>query len=574
MRNVSGVLGIIVEKDIAISMRDGTILRANIYRPSASQTYPGLLTRTPYNKEIPALGLERYAQYVRAGYAVVVQDTRGRYASDGQFVPFYVAHTGDAEDGYDTVEWIARQPYCNGKVGVLGNSYNAWMGWMLAKLQPPHLIAMSNYSCPFELTDVDWPGAYRPGRRINWLVNLMAPDIRRRQKLPGAHTPEEAIQLWLDSEHIRLLGLMPWSRLPDYLPPGLQEHVASWMKEPNRKPWRFDLSHANITVPNLDLCGWFDPTNSSIKHLSVMQKSAATEQARRQSKIILGPWNHGGVGQRRLGEFDFGFQSEFDFHQEIIRWFDYWLKDLPNGIDDLPAVRYFVMGSQVWKSSPTWPPAGYRDHVYYLTAGEESGSLRNNLMLSGDVPAADSSAEYTYDPSDPVPTLDWDINMNPLPSNRRKVDYRQDILRYRTAALTRPVEVAGEGEVVLFVSSSATDTDFFARLVDEPPEGPALEVCYGMVKARHRKSLDREDFLMPGQITELRIKLGPTACSFLPGHRIRLEITSSDFPNYDRNHNTGKNDLWNCELIVAKQRIHHSRDHPSRVVLPILEVSM
>lgn len=209
------MLGMIVEKDVAIPMRDGTILRANIYRPNARLTFHGLLTRTPYNKEVPALGLERFTQYVTAGYVVVVQDARGCYASDGPFLPFYAAHTGDAEDGYDTVEWIARQPYCNGKVGLLGNSYNAWMGWMLAKLQPLHLKGMSNYSCPFELTDVDWSGAYRPGRRINGLINLIAPDIRRRQKLPGAHTTEEATDLWLSSEHIRLMGLMPWNRLSD-----------------------------------------------------------------------------------------------------------------------------------------------------------------------------------------------------------------------------------------------------------------------------------------------------------------------------------------------------------------------
>ena len=189
----SGSLGIIVEENVPVPMRDGTILRGNVFRPDASGQFPGLLIRTPYGK-----ARSGYERYVRAGYVVATQDTRGRYASDGDYVPFTVEHTGDAEDGYDSVEWLARQPYCNGEVGTLGASYNAWMQWELARLQPPHLVAMCAYTIPLELTQVDWPGGFRPGRRVRWWMTTMAPDLRRRQGLPGPHPPAEARKIFYE----------------------------------------------------------------------------------------------------------------------------------------------------------------------------------------------------------------------------------------------------------------------------------------------------------------------------------------------------------------------------------------
>ncbi len=563
MTKAHGGLGILEEKEVPVSMRDGVILRANVFRPDAARTFPGLLVRTPYGKATG--GLERF---VRAGYVVAAQDARGRDASDGEYVPFTVEDTGDAEDGYDTVEWLAKQAYCNGDVGTMGASYNAWMQWMLAKLRPPHLLAMCAYSIPLELTEVDWCGAFRPGRRVRWWMASIAPDLRRRQGLPGPHTKAEAAKIWDEIEHGRWLGFMPWLDLPRYLPKGLAEYAEDWLRHPNRRAWKFVEAHKEIEVPNLDFSGWYDHCNGTMGHLDGMQKNARTEVARTQTKLVLGPWNHSGLGKRKIGEIDFGPQAELDLPDLIIRWFDHWLKGLDNGVDREPPVRYFVMGSAKWKRATTWPPDGMREAFYYLASEGCAAQVEGDGLLTTEPPEEAPCDVYTYDPNDPVPTL-WTRALFTVPSDRRQLEYRQDMLYYRTSPLEEDVEVVGYPEVVLYASSSAPDTDFFARLVNEDPDGPALEVCYGMVRARHRHSLDREEFLTPGEVTEFRIKLGATACRFLKGHRIRLEITSSDFPNHDRNHNTGRNDLADTKCVTAQQKIFHSVEHPSRLVLRV-----
>jgi len=290
-----------------------------------------------------------------------------------------------------------------------------------------------------------------------------------------------------------------------------------------------------------------------------MQKNGGTEAVRRQSKLVIGPWNHSGLGNRKTGEIDFGPQAEFDLQHMMIRWFDHWLKDMDDGISNEPAVRYFVMGSGKWKNAATWPPEKLEEVTHYLQGAQLLGPTASNT----------GSDTYCYDPADPMPTL-WTPEMFTVPADRRLVAHRKDALIYRTPPLVEAIEIAGYPEVILFASSSAVDTDFFARLVDESPDnGQALEICYGMVRARHRSGLEREDFLTPGEVVEYRIRLGATACRFLKGHRIRLEITSSDYPNHDRNHNTGKNDLVDIELVTATQTVHYGRTRQSHLILNV-----
>jgi putative CocE/NonD family hydrolase len=251
----TGALGIVTETDVMVTMRDGTQLACTLFRPDAPGTYPGLLLRTPYRK--PESGYERY---VRAGFAVVTQDSRGRYASEGDWVPFTVEDTGDAEDGFDSVEWLAQQPWCNGRIGTLGASYNAWMQWQLAKLKPPHLQAMCAYTIPRELTAVDWPGGFRPGRRIKWWLTSMAPDLRRRAGWPPPHTPEQARAMWdegIEGEG-HWIGTMPWIDVCRHLPPGLASYARDWLKHPSRRAWKMDEIHHMVDVPNLDFSGWYD----------------------------------------------------------------------------------------------------------------------------------------------------------------------------------------------------------------------------------------------------------------------------------------------------------------------------
>jgi putative CocE/NonD family hydrolase len=575
----TGALGIVTETDVMVTMRDGTQLACTLFRPDAPGTYPGLLLRTPYRK--PESGYERY---VRAGFAVVTQDSRGRYASEGDWVPFTVEDTGDAEDGFDSVEWLAQQPWCNGRIGTLGASYNAWMQWQLAKLKPPHLQAMCAYTIPRELTAVDWPGGFRPGRRIKWWLTSMAPDLRRRAGWPPPHTPEQARAMWdegIEGEG-HWIGTMPWIDVCRHLPPGLASYARDWLKHPSRRAWKMDEIHHMVDVPNLDFSGWYDHCNDSVHHLRLMQMNGGSQTARRQTRLVVGPWNHPGLGQRRCGDIDFGPQAQVDLPGLIIAWFDHWLKDLDNGVETEPPVRYFSMGEQRWRSASTWPPAEATQKALHLHSDggaalpteSATGSATRSGGLLESVPDIDGQHDFLYDPVNPVPTL-WGKEWFTSPADRRKLDHRNDILVYRSEPLEAAMDIAGAPQSTLFVSTTAADTDVFVRLVDEHPDeadagGAALEICYGMVRLRHRNGLDQDDLVPAGEIVEIVVELGPTACRFAVGHRIRVEVTSSDFPNHDRNHNTGGNDLAESVLIPATTTIHHGAKRASRILLPVM----
>ena len=556
----TGILGIGTEMDVEIPMRDGVLLRGNLWRPDGDGPFPALLSRTPYGK---STGVPQ--RLVRAGYAVMVQDSRGRYASDGEFTLF-THETKDPEDGHDTVEWLAAQSWCNGRVGTFGASYNGWMQWMTAKTRPPHLVAMCARSIPLELTDVDWQGAFRPARRMHWWLTTIAPDLRRRAGWPPPHTPAEARRIWHELEHGRWLGLLPWSEVARFLPPPLDQYARDWLEHPGKRAWRFAEAHAEIEVPNLDFTGWYDHC-LSIDHLAGMQRNGRTERARTQSKAVIGPWSHATVGKRECLGLDFGPDADVDIADMELRWFDHWLKDIDNGVDREPPVRYFVMGAGQWKSAPTWPPPGLEDTTFYLGSAGDAARPDGSGALSATPASAVPADTYRYDPFDPVPTL-WTTALMAGASDRRQLEHRRDILVFRTPPLAADLEIAGRPEVILYAASSAPDTDFFAWLVDEDPEGAALEVACGMVRARHRNSREREDFLIPGEVTEFRIVLGHTACRFRAGHRLRLDISSSDFPNFDRNHNVGRNDLFDPELAVAEQTLYHSDTYRSRLLLP------
>lgn len=550
-----GALGIIEENDVRVPMRDGITLSSDVLRPDAPGPFPGLLLRTPYGKR--AIAYADFERLVRNGYVVVLQDSRGRYESEGTYIPFTIEHTGDAEDGYDAVEWLAAQPYCDGNVGTFGASYCAWMQWQLARLRPPHLRAMCAVSIPTSLPDVDFTGSFRPARRINWWINMMAPDVKRREGGPVPHTRAEAGRIWSEIDGQKWLYFLPWADLPRELLGRLADYVLDWFKKPWHDPWRFTDHHPEVEVPNLDFTGWFDHCSSIGHHVS-MRKVGRTAIAREQQKIVIGPWNHVGIGQRKIGDIDFGPNAVLNKDDLMIQWFDHWLKGIDNSVEQWAPIRYFVMGANRWQSSNTWPPDGLGETVLHLC--QDGG-------LTAAQPGDETPDEYVYDPRNPVMTL-WTPSLMTVPSDRRPLLYRRDISRYQTPPLEHDVECIGRPEVVLFASSSARDTDFFARLVDVHPDGSALDRGVGMVRARYRNGFEPEQLLTPGEVVGYRIQLRPTASRFLRGHRIQIEITSSDFPNYDRNHNTGRDDFSDPELVPAQQTIHHSSARPSRLVLP------
>jgi putative CocE/NonD family hydrolase len=551
------------ERNVAVPMRDGVILRADVFRPDEPGTHPVLVMRTPYGKEGG-----KPDGYLKAGYIVVKQDARGRYASDGKWESFYRVGTHDAEDGYDTVEWAAKLPGANGKVGTFGASYNAFLQWRLAALRPPSLVAMCARSIPARLTQLEGPGTIRPGRRLNWFYAGMAPDMRAHSGAEGVKTKAEAGKLWKEGEGERLLQFLPWMNLPKNVFEDEKEAVEAWMREPHREPWQFVERCPEVSVPNLDIVGWFDHCNGSIEMHQAMRQVGKTEAARNGQRLIIGPWSHSGTGARKVGGVDFGNAAAFSVIQAEIRWFDYWLKGKANGAYKDAPVRIFVMGANKWRDEKEWPPARASTRELHLqSAGKANTPAGDGTLVEN--PPAEGRDTYRYDPKDPVPTL-WSPAMFTLPADQAPLAQRQDILVYQTEPLAAALEVTGYPEVILHASSSAPDTDFFAKLIDVAPDGTNRDIASGMVRARYRDGLDTPKLLKAGEIVEYRIKLRPTANEFQAGHRIRLDISSSDFPNFDRNHNTAADQNADAELVTATQTVHHGGATPSRLLLPVI----
>jgi putative CocE/NonD family hydrolase len=566
-QRAGGAYEVRVEENVPARMRDGTILRADITRPvtaGSGEQFPVLLTRTPYRKRA-------HPELAAAGYIVVSQDVRGRYASDGAYEPVHqmCGASVDREDGYDTVLWAAALDGSTGKVGVFGTSYPAWEAWELAIARPAPLAAM--YVAGMSVTSTAVEGVPRPGRRLQWFHNTGAPDLRRRLGLPGPQTREEAEQLWRYTRH-KWLWFLPWSDLPEHALGPLTPYFKAYYQHPERDTFRFAGQHQEIDVPILHRTGWYDRFVSGIDHFTAMRRHGRTEATRSSQRLIVGPWGHTNALTRKVGQLDFGPAAEMDHDALLLRWFDFWLKGRDTGVLTDPPVRYFVMGRNVWRAASDWPPAGTVAERWYLHSGGRANTAGGDGWLSpalpGSGPGEAAADRYDYDPRDPVPTL-WPLSDQDEPLDQRPNDSRADILMYVSEPLAAPLEVAGNPTVTLYATSSAPDTDFIARLADVHPDGFVQPISYGVVRARYRDGFDRPRLLHAGTVERFTIPLHPVAACFLPGHRLRLEVTSSDFPNFDRNHNTGGDDFADPTLVVAHQTVLHSAAYPSCITLPV-----
>ncbi len=551
---------VVVERNVAVRMRDGVVLRADVYRPGDGQSSPVLVMRTPYGKDRQGRRAKRLAG---AGYIVAVQDVRGRYASEGTWQSFMRHHTQDGEDGYDTVQWASGLPGSTGKVGTYGASYNAFVQWRLAAEGPPALAAMAAFSIPARYTDLEGPGTIRPGRRLQWWIRTMSTDVRRR----SGRALSEADKKLLDGGRDHWLWFLPWLDLPQAAFEHETPHVHRWLKHPHEDPWKLHEGCKKIRVPVLDIVGWHDHCNGDMLLWRTMVKEAKTEVARKGSRIIIGPWSHAGRGRRRYGKIDFGPQAAMDCTAVQIRWFDYWLKGKQNGVDRDPPVKIFVMGDNTWRGERTWPLARTRDKILYLTGKGRANTPSGDGQLVESPPRTVRGDRYVYDPRKPVPTLHGKGSFT-IPVDQRPLATRQDILVYQTKPLAKRIEVTGKPTVELYAASSAPDTDWFVRLIDVAPDGLARDVSQGQIRARYRHGLDKPALLDPGKVVKYTISMNATSNAFLPGHRIRVDITSSDFPNYDRNHNTAANQNADAELRTAEQTVFHGGDRPTRVILP------
>jgi uncharacterized protein len=571
-----------VDINVPIVMRDGTVLRGDVYRPDTQDKYPALLMRTPYDK-LAARNLiyEDPLRPVRNGYAVVLQDIRGAGASDGTWLPF----EGEADDGYDTIEWIARQPWSNGKVGMYGLSYPGTVQWPAACEQPPHLTAifpaMTGCSARdflfgggvFQLQLAQlWSFAISPVKLLRSGVDLTTL-LKTADRILNSvdNFWEEASYLPLNGwPHAKETGLVDF-----YL--DIVEHLEDndfWEKF-------IKISYEKINVPVYMMTSWYDINNighgrDAIACYNNIVKRAGTEDARKHSKLIVGPWIHELPLYQSAGDLDFGIRAAgttFDIMGIELQWFDYWMKGVNNSIINQPPIRLFVMGDNVWRHENEWPLQRTKYVDYYFHSRGAANTLDGDGVLNTQHPEEEKADAFKYDPHDPVPTVGGSaFNVARIcgPMDQRDIERRQDILVYTTPPLKEDIEVTGPVSAIIFASSSAKDTDFTGKLVDVWPDGKAIILTEGIVRARYRDSELIPSLIEPGKAYRYTIDLNATSNVFKAGHCIRIEISSSNFPRYDRNLNTGNPIGKDDKIEIANQRVFHDGQRPSHVTLPVI----
>ena len=541
----------VFEQDVMIPMRDGTKLAANIFRPKTDGRLPVILMRSPYGKPDEKWGEAK--RYISADYAMVVQDCRGRGKSEGVWEPFRY----DVEDGFDTQEWVGRQSWCNGEIGTAGGSYVGWTQWSAAPNGSRYLKAMVPV-VPFgDAYDLAYTGgAFQLALLMGWGAGVgginLSPD-----KLSEAyrHLP---LDTFGDQFEKKVGYLDDWILHPQY--------DDYWKRR------GMNYRYGDVTVPALNIGGWFDIfSKTTIELVSQVRASSRDRAMRRNQFVVMGPWTHG-VGARKVGELDFGPDAVLDIGGLQFKWFEYWLKGNETGVQDWPALYLFVMGENKWRGESEWPLKRTRFTDYYLHSDGRANSGKGGGALNLISPQDEKKDQFTYDPKDPVPSIGGNnlVGATAGPFDQTKVEAREDVLVYSTLPLEQDTEVTGPVKMLLWAASDAPDTDFTAKLVDVDAEGKAYNLCDGILRGRYRQGRDKTAFLEPGKSEPFEIDLWVTSNLFRKGHRIRVEISSSNFPRFDRNPNTGHPFGKDADLVSAKQTIFHDHEHPSHLVLPII----
>jgi putative CocE/NonD family hydrolase len=547
-----------VEMDVKVPMSDGVQLSTNIFRPDAPGQFPVILIRTPYSN-----GDEKNSDgqfFAERGYAVVIQDTRGRFESEGEFNPMF----DESRDGYDAQEWAGTQPWSNGKVATTGGSYVGCTQWMPAPLANKHLVAMFPIVTLGDFHDVLYiGGAFQFQTFGLWAIAVAAPP----EKMP------ELVNL----DWSKLLKHLPLINLDEKSAGFEVPFLREWLKHPDYddywKPVSVRDRYEAIQVPIYNVAGWYDIfSKDSLTEFNNVRYSSGSQIARENQYIIIGPWTHGGpVKNGKVGDVEFGEDAFVDLRALQLRWFDYWLKGIDTGIKDEPPVRIFVMGENVWRDEQEWPLARTQYTKYYFHSKGKANTLSGDGELTAEAPEDEPPDSYVYDPDDPVPTMGGNNLLPPAgPNDQQPVEGRKDVLVYTGPELTDDVEITGPISVELYAATTARDTDFTAKLVDVHPDGIAINLCDGIIRGRYRESSKDPELLEPGKIYKYTIDLTVTSNVFKKGHRMRVEISSSNFPRFDRNTNTGNTFAEDDQIVPATQTIYHDADHPSHVLLPII----
>ncbi|NVN11717.1 CocE/NonD family hydrolase [Nguyenibacter vanlangensis] len=590
------------QADVPAKMRDGTILRADIYRPDSTAPVPVILMRTQYGKDAAQVQPSRFQTpdwFASHCYLVVVQDIRGQGKSGGTFYEYRY----DRDDGYDTVEWAARLPGADGKVGMYGSSYVGATQWLAATASPPSLktIVPSNTGSDYYDGWTYEDGAFRLAFIAPWMMETIASSA-------AANRGDTAL-----AAELRADGMNPaaWLRDTPYLSfpplrpgdPKVAPYFYDAIRHPSRdgywKAFEIRSRYPNVQVPVLAFDGWYDSfLTGALENFNGMRTQGGTPAARRNQRIILGPWEHLGWGRPdslvspRLKAI--GPVSDSPVNELMLAWFDHFLKGKDDGVQTGPRIDYFTMGENRWHVADRWPVAGTTYQTWYLGSARDASSVMGDGALTttppGSTPPSPAapphgtidparltapSDHFVYDPANPVPSIGghsccaW--NSGPQGQfDQSAIEQRPDILVYTSNVLTAPLNVTGPITVILYATTTARDTDFTAKLVDVHPDGSAINLNNGIVVARYRASLTDPTPITPNQIYEYRIKVWPTSNLFLPGHRIRLEISSSDFPQFAPNPNTGAPFGHSAAIVKATQTIWHDAAHRSALILPVL----
>ncbi len=544
--------------NVKVPMRDGIDLSADLYLPGGNGKFPTVLMRTPYDNNSEGT-IEKGRRLANQGYACVIQDCRGRWDSDGDYYPFR-----EGEDGYDTQEWIGRQEWSTGKIGMSGGSYVGLVQWQSA----PHRSEFLTCIAPRVICCDYFSGLVYPGGafQLNVLMTWgMRTNGRTAQSIEYHNWTEAFRALPLIEMDERAGRSLPFWK--DWV-----QHAAYdeyWAAINDEERW------GEIAAPALNMGGWYDLyAQHTFINFNGLRQHGRTPEAQ-QSKLIVGPWPHRLSDSPRTGDIDFGADSMFDLEALELRWFDHWLKGIDNGVTDEPPIKLFIMGANQWRDEHEWPLARTVWQKWHLHSRGNANSLLGDGALSPD-PAPDEPPDhFVYDPEHPVQTVGGNNCCSPHivpwgPYDQRPVEMRGDVLCYTSAPLDADLEVTGPIKAVLYAATDGPDTDWTAKLVDVSPTGYAMNLCDGIIRARYRESLTDPTLLEPDSVYPYEIDLGVTGNVFRKGHRIRLEVSSSNFPRFDRNPNTGHAFGTDAEMRTAHQTVYHSREHPSHILLPVI----
>ncbi len=567
---------VIAQNGVPMKTRDGVTLRADIYRPKADGKFPVILMRTPYDKSSGWAVSPGY-QIAAHGYVVVVQDVRGRYTSEGEWYPFLY----ESNDGYDTVEWVAALPYSNGKVGMMGGSYVGATQMLAAIAHPPHLagicpvVTASNYHDGWTYQG----GALEQWFDQNWTTQLATNTLWRL--------------IAKDTNALLAAPTLPLTHYPVFnyssLPAGadatarIAPYYLDWLAHPAYdaywKQWSIEEHFSDIQVPALHIGAWYDIfLGGSLRNYMGIKAHGGTDAARKGQRLLIQIGGHAGFG-RRIGDVEFGDEAlKFPSTNVVIDWYDYLFKGTQNEFaveGDSAAgkpVHIFVMGQNAYRQESDWPPPENKLTRYFLHSGGSANSLRGDGALSATPPKKEASDKFTYDPGNPVPTIGGSLccdaeHYEPGPRDQRAAENRNDVLVYSTKPLAEDMEVTGPVALELWAKSSAVDTDFTAKLVDISPDGFATNLTDGILRMRYRESQEKQVLINPDQIYKVTVDLWATSNVFKKGHIMRLEVSSSNFPRFDRNLNTGADQATSRDFVSATNGILHDAEHPSALVV-------